>query len=87
MYRLQFTSQAENDLAKLDKPIARIIFKRLNWLAAHFESIPPISLKGEFEEFYKFRIGDYRALYTADSTSRKIVVHFIRHRREVYKNR
>jgi len=31
------------------------------------------------------RVGDYRVLYTSDWEKQKIIVRFVRHRREVYK--
>ena len=87
MYRLKFTPPAETDLATLDKSIARLIYKRLRWLADNFEAISPIPLKGELKEFSKFRVGDYRALYTFDSSQKVVVIHFVRHRRDVYKEK
>lgn len=87
MYRLKFAPSAETDLARLDKTIARLVYKRLRWLADNFESVSPIPLKGEFKEFSKFRVGDYRALYTIDPIRQLVVVHYIRHRREVYKGK
>jgi len=87
VYRLKFTSSAEANLARIDKPIARLIYRRLHWLADNFEFITPIPLKGEFKEFNKFQVGDYRALYTADPGRQMILVHFIQHRREVYRSK
>ncbi len=87
MYLLKLTSSAEEDLSRLDKPISRFIYKRLRWLAENFESVTPIPLKGEFEVFNKFRVGDYRALYTFDTARKIVLVHFIKHRREVYKQK
>jgi len=33
----------------------------------------------------KLRVGDYRVLYNCDREKKKILVYFIRHRREIYK--
>ena len=87
MARLKFASTAESDLARLDKPIARLIFKRLVWLAENVDSLTPISLKGDLRAFNKFRVGDYRILYTLDESRQDLIVHFIHHRREVYKSK
>lgn len=57
MARLKFASTAESDLAWLDKPIARLIFKRLVWLAENVDSLTPISLKGDLRAFNKFELG------------------------------
>ena len=85
MRLLEFTADAKADLAKLDKSTARQVFKKLGWLAENFDLIAPEPLMGEWKGVYKLRVGDYRALYTHDQT--QLVVHFIRHRREVYKTK
>jgi len=85
MRQLKFTAEAKADLAKLDKPLARQVFKKLCWLAENFDSIVPEPLTGDWKGVFKLRVGDYRALYTFDKI--RLVVHFIRHRREVYKTR
>ncbi|MBI5935552.1 MAG: type II toxin-antitoxin system RelE/ParE family toxin [Chloroflexi bacterium] len=88
--RLKFTPTAEGDLARLDKPIASLVYKRLVWLAENIDSIVPIPLKGDLNEYNKFRVGDYRALYTIDKSRQELIVHFVhfvRHRREVYREK
>lgn len=85
MFQVEFTSGAEADLARLDKPIAQRVLRKLRWLAENFEAVTPETLTGEWQGVFKLRVGDYRVLYTRDSEKQKIVVHFVRHRREVYK--
>ena len=87
MYELEFTSNAESDLGHLDAPIAQRVLKRLRWLAENFDAIRPEALRGDWKGMFKLRVGDYRVLYTFNQTKREIVVHFARHRREVYRVR
>lgn len=84
MYEIELLPNAEDDLDKLDPPLRLRIQKRFKWVADHFDGIRPEALSGSFAEFYKIRIGDYRALYQFNHTQRKIVVFRVRHRREVY---
>ena len=35
----------------------------------------------------KLRVGDYRAFYTFDQESQIIMIHFVQHRSEVYKDK
>jgi mRNA-degrading endonuclease RelE of RelBE toxin-antitoxin system len=84
---LKFAPTAEADLSRLDKPIAKLVYRRLVWLAENLDSVSPIPLKGEFKDLNKFRIGDYRALYAIDPSRQTLIVHFVRHRREAYKNK
>lgn len=79
-----FTSQAEENLAKLDKQIAQRILKKIRWLAENLESLTPESLAGQFQGVFKLRVGDYRVLYTLEEEN-TVVIRLIKHRREVYK--
>jgi mRNA interferase RelE/StbE len=85
MYQVAFTLNAERDLARLDVLTAQRVLKRLRWLAENFDIISPQALTGQWKGVFKLRVGDYRVLYTYDRTKREIIVHFVKHRREVYK--
>ncbi len=87
MYQAELTADAEADLARLDKIIAQRVLKKLRWLAENFEAVKHEALTGQWEGVFKLRVGDYRALYTFDSAPQRIIVHFVRHRREVYKTK
>lgn len=87
MYNLELMPGARDDLSSLDKPIAQRILNKLRWLAENFDAITPEPLTGEWKGLFKLRIGSYRALYTANRTERRLTVHLIKHRREVYKTR
>lgn len=85
MYEVEFSPGAEADLARLDVPIAQRALKRVRWLAENFEDIRPEALTGPWQGVFKLRVGDYRVLYTCERADKKLVVHFVRHRREVYR--
>jgi len=85
MFQVEFTEVAQSDLARLDKPMAQRVLKKLRWLAENFEVVTPEALTGQWQGVFKLRVGDYRVLYTSDLEKQKIVVRFVRHRREVYK--
>lgn len=87
MYQVDFTSNAESDLSRLDPPVAQQVLRKLKWLAENIDAIKPEPLTGQWQGVFKLRVGDYRVLYTYDRTQNKIVVHFVRHRREVYKSK
>jgi mRNA interferase RelE/StbE len=87
MYSVGFTPDGDADLARLDRPTVQRVFKRLRWLAENFDAIKPEALTGQWGGMFKLVVGDYRVLYTFDRTARNIVVHFVKHRREVYKMR
>ena len=85
MHEVAFTPQAEEDLGRLDKPIAQRVLGRIRRLAENFEALTHQPLTGRWRGVYKLRIGDYRALYTHGEG--QIVIRAIGHRREVYKLR
>jgi mRNA interferase RelE/StbE len=85
VYSLELMSEARDDLGSLDRPIARRIFNKLHWLAKNFDAITPEPLTGEWKGLFKLRIGNYRALYAVNRQERRLTVHLIKHRREVYK--
>ena len=85
MDHVDFTPDAEADLARLDTPAAERVLKKLRWLAENLDAVKPEALRGEWQGVFKLRVGDYRVLYTLDKTKQRIIVHFVRHRREVYR--
>jgi mRNA interferase RelE/StbE len=85
MFQVEFTVAAQTDLARLDKPMAQRVLKKLRWLAENFEVVTPEALTGQWQGVFKLRVGDYRVLYTSDLEKQKIIVRFVRHRLEVYK--
>ncbi len=84
-YQVEFHAEAETDLARLDSKVRERIFKKAKWLSENFESITPDPLSGEFKGYFKLRIGDYRALYSANPKSKLILIHLVGHRKEIYR--
>jgi mRNA interferase RelE/StbE len=85
MYEVQFTPDAEGDLSHLSKFVAQRVLKKIRWLAENFELVTPVPLTGEFRGLCKLRVGDYRVLYTFSQNEEEIIIHLVKHRREVYK--
>jgi mRNA interferase RelE/StbE len=80
--RFEWTEDALEDLRKLDRPVSRRIVKKISWLSQHFENLTPEPLSGGFRGTFKFRIGDWRAVYTIEPGL--IVIRAVGHRREIY---
>lgn len=82
-WRIEYSTRATADLLELDRSLARQILARLEWFTAHFDELTPEPLHGEWKGFYRFRIGDYRIIYS-------ILAHTVRvatlgHRKDVYR--
>jgi len=78
-----WTRDAVGDLEKLDKPIRIRVLKRISWFAEHFEEIIPEPLSADLAGTYKFRVGDWRIVYTLQEE--RILILAVGHRREIYK--
>lgn len=86
MVEVSFTAKAEEDITHLDRSTAQRILKKIRWLVDNFDVIQPESLTGQWTNVKKLRVGDYRVLYTVEENQQKIVIHVIRHRRDIYKS-
>ncbi|MYB19316.1 MAG: type II toxin-antitoxin system RelE/ParE family toxin [Holophagales bacterium] len=85
MFEVALTAGAASDLRRLDPAVASRVVGRLRWLAENADSIKPERLTGRWRGVLKLRVGAFRVLYTCDIAERRLVVHFVRHRRDVYK--
>ena len=86
MYSIRILEQAVDELARLDKPVAKRVSKRIRWLAENLATIHPERLKGSLSGLYKLRVGDYRVIYQIIKSEKTVVIHLIGHRREIYKS-
>ena len=83
-YALIYSDEAIRDLRKLDKAMAERIARKLNRLADEAGDLDNEALTGEFKGLFKYRVGDYRAIYELDHNVRSIIIMAIGHRRDIY---
>ncbi len=87
-YLYRYSNKALDDLEDLNQKDSRRIIKKLDNI---FKSSNPITqakpLKGKFIGLYRFRIGDYRAIFSKDNKGNItiITVITIAHRKNIYK--
>ena len=86
-YQVKFMPQAIEDVRHLDKVIAQRILTKIRWLSKNFDNLTPEVLSGEWKGLLKLRAGSYRVVYTVNQKSQLLIVHLIRHRRDIYKVR
>ncbi|MEK7146868.1 MAG: type II toxin-antitoxin system RelE/ParE family toxin [Patescibacteria group bacterium] len=82
---LKFLPEAEKDLMKFDHNVKRRIIDKLDWLLVNCDLIVHLPLTGEFKEFYKLRVGDWRIIYRIDWKINLIIVNYIDRRDKIYK--
>jgi len=82
--KIAWTQSALTDLEKLDPLIARRIVNKITWLVKNYENITPEPLVKELKGLFKFRVGDWRIVYSLEEDD-TIVIQFIGHRSQIYK--
>ena len=87
MYSIRLLKAATRVLQKLDRTVAKAILGRLEWLSKNLQDTKLFPLKGDLRGLYKLREGSYRIIFEILHEDRIIMVHFIGHRRDVYKQR
>jgi mRNA interferase RelE/StbE len=83
-YNLTFKPSVEKDLEGIPRSTVMRILKRIEGLA--LDPFPPNSVKlSGSERLYRIRVGDYRVVYEVEARARLVVIHYVRHRRDVYR--
>ncbi|HSY43742.1 MAG TPA: type II toxin-antitoxin system RelE/ParE family toxin [Candidatus Acidoferrum sp.] len=68
---------------KLPSDVREIAQSKIDELGARLENFSHQKLQGRSE--YKLRVGDYRVLYEFDVKAGRLYLHYVGHRREIYK--
>ena len=83
-YTIRFTPKAAKQVRKLDSAAARRIRGFLEQKLAQLDNPRLIGKKLVNEEFWRYRVGDYRILTNIDDDQILILIVEVAHRREVY---
>ena len=84
-YSVILKPSVEKDLRKIPTVMVDRLFQRIEGLTS--DPFPPQSLKlAGGELFYRIRVGDYRIVYQVETDKKQIVIQYIRHRRDVYRD-
>ncbi len=85
MFEIQFFKSARKGLKRLDTTSKQRIMKAIYALREEPFPAGVKKLKGQSEELYRIRVGDYRIIYTVKDGELLILVLTIGHRRDVYR--
>jgi len=83
-YAIRFTPKAAKQVIKLDPTAAKRIRGFLEQKLARLDNPRMLGKKLVNEEFWRYRVGDYRILTTIDDDQILILIVEVAHRREVY---
>lgn len=79
---IRYKASVERDLRKLDPPIARRILQKLEEDLGRNPNRGEM-LSGDFQGLFKYRVGDYRVIYTRIPEG--LLILRIGHRKESYR--
>jgi len=83
-YKVVPKPSVEKDLRSLPKSAIGRVIKKLDGLADDPLPSGAVKLEGG-ENLYRLRVGDYRIIYEVERAIKKVTIHYIRHRRDVYR--
>jgi mRNA interferase RelE/StbE len=82
-YKITFKNTVSKDLKRIDKNKAEDILDKIETdLTINAKKYP--ALKGKFAGLRKYRVGDYRVIYSIINENTVLILR-IAHRKEVYK--
>ena len=83
-YRIEFKQSAEKDIRRIGAKSIPKIIERVEALSDDPFPRRSVKLSGT-EATYRVRVGSYRVIYSVDRETETIVVYYVRHRREAYR--
>jgi len=83
-YNIVFKPSVEKDLRPLPKSVVARVMEHIEGLRTKPLPRQAVKLSGA-ERLYRIRVGDYRIVYEVDTQARRVTIHYVRHRREVYR--
>ena len=83
-YNVTLKPSVEKDLRALHPTIRGRVLARIAQLQEEPFPRHAVKLAGG-EQWYRIRVGDYRIIYGVDRDARQVTVHYVRHRRDVYR--
>ena len=84
-YNVSFKPSVEKDLRPLPKSVVARVIEQIEHLKTEPFPRQAIKLSGA-ERLYRLRVGDYRIVYEVDISAKQVMIHYVRHRREVYRS-
>ncbi len=83
-YSFNFKPSVEKDLQSLSKSLVSRVMERIESLKDEPFPRQAIRFSGA-ERLYHLRVGEYRIVYEVDIQIKQVTIHYVRHRREVYR--
>ena len=85
MYTITITNSALKELQSLQKAVVKKIEKSISSLALNPRPSGAKKLKGNNENLYRIRSGDYRVIYSVNDEIKIVDIRRIGHRKDIYR--
>ncbi len=85
-YQVLVQPSAHKTLRKLPKDVQHRIIAKMESLADDPRPIGAIKLKGEEDDYWRLRVGDYRIVYEIEDEKLFILVLRIGHRKDIFRD-
>ena len=84
-FRVILTPEAQQDIRHLDPSLQTRTLDKLAWIGENARFLRHEALQGrEWEGCLKYRVGDYRIIYTMNQSAQELTILKVGHRRQVY---
>ena len=83
-YNVIFKPSVEKDLRSLPREMVKRVLRRIEMLRDDPSPRQSLKLSGA-EQLYRIRVGEYRIVFGVDKAHVQVVIHHVRHRRDVYR--
>jgi mRNA interferase RelE/StbE len=86
-FEIRLSPQPIRSFKKLDPDTKERIRHAIDALRHTPSSGPSVKrLKGLLRDYYRYRVGDYRIIYTVSQKTHQVFVDYIQHRKDVYRD-
>jgi mRNA interferase RelE/StbE len=85
MYQIVIKPTARKDLKRVPISMSGVIIKKIDSLSIDPRPEGCKKLVNNKQELWRVRVGDYRILYAINDTVQIIDIHYVGHRRDIYR--
>jgi mRNA interferase RelE/StbE len=82
-YKIMLSSQAKREIDRLRGDLHRRLVSNIEHLMEDPRPRGCLKIQGTENE-WRIRVGEYSIIYTVDDSEKKVLIHKIGHRRDVY---
>jgi len=83
-FQIAYRPEVVSDLRKVDPATAQRLLDKTKWLASNVGNLRHEPLAPDLPRLSKYAVGDWRIVYAVNQEDRRVDVHWLAHRRDLY---